>query len=151
MPAFDPRQARNDASTRSRPFILVECYEQPDFEKRRSRVHETGNSFPRGQPARLMLFGGFRRTAAQPQPVFQGCELVHQMLHVRRARQRLQDRHPLLSYARRRSCARAYFFSNSSEAEFIQYLCRVGFGPSGNTWPKCASHLLQTISFRVIP
>ncbi len=35
--------------------------------------------------------------------------------------------------------------------EFIQYLEFVGFGPSSNTCPKCAPHLLQLTSVRTIP
>jgi len=38
-----------------------------------------------------------------------------------------------------------------NEIEFIQYLEFVGFGPSSNTCPKCAPHLLQFTSVRVIP
>ena len=33
----------------------------------------------------------------------------------------------------------------------MQYLNPVGCGPSGNTWPKCASHWAQTTSTRRIP
>ena len=35
--------------------------------------------------------------------------------------------------------------------EFMQYLKFVGFGPSSNTWPKCAPHLLQLTSVRTVP
>ena len=31
-------------------------------------------------------------------------------------------------------------FSCCNEIELIQYLEFVGFGPSSNTWPKCAPH-----------
>ena len=33
----------------------------------------------------------------------------------------------------------------------MQYLSLVGFGPSSNTCPKCAPHLLQFTSVRTIP
>src|SRR2546430_2367804 len=33
----------------------------------------------------------------------------------------------------------------------MQYRRPVGRGPSGNTWPRCASHRLQTASVRRIP
>ena len=42
-------------------------------------------------------------------------------------------------------------FSCFNEIELIQYLKFVGFGPSSNTCPKCAPHLLQFTSVRVIP
>ncbi len=41
--------------------------------------------------------------------------------------------------------------SNFSEAELMQYRSPVGFGPSSNTCPKCASHLLHFTSVRFIP
>jgi hypothetical protein len=43
------------------------------------------------------------------------------------------------------------FSTNFKAAELIQNRNPVGSGPSSNTCPKCASHLLQTASVRVIP
>ena len=37
-------------------------------------------------------------------------------------------------------------FLKSREAEFMQYRSPVGWGPSSNTWPRCASHLLHRTS-----
>src|SRR5919107_6178985 len=48
-------------------------------------------------------------------------------------------------------CLSVYLFSIgwcSSEAELMQYLRPVGFGPSSNTCPRCAPHLLQLASMR---
>lgn len=41
--------------------------------------------------------------------------------------------------------------ANVSEAEFIQYRNPVGWGPSSNRWPKCASHLAHRTSVRTMP
>ena len=38
-----------------------------------------------------------------------------------------------------------------NDTELIQYLLFVGFGPSSNTWPRWAPHLLQVTSIRDIP
>ena len=38
-----------------------------------------------------------------------------------------------------------------SDAELIQYLSPVGFGPSSNTCPKCPSQREQVTSTRLIP
>ena len=37
-----------------------------------------------------------------------------------------------------------------SDAELMQYLKPVGFGPSSKTWPRCEPHLLQLTSTRFI-
>ena len=42
-------------------------------------------------------------------------------------------------------------FIKSNEAELIQYLNPVGFGPSLNTCPRCASHSLHLTSILVMP
>src|ERR1700675_2523468 len=44
----------------------------------------------------------------------------------------------------------AYFSVFSREIELMQYLRPVGAGPSSKTWPRCASHLLQRTSVRLI-
>jgi hypothetical protein len=44
-----------------------------------------------------------------------------------------------------------YLDSKSSAAELMQNLKPVGWGPSSNTWPKCASQLAHRISMRSIP
>ena len=42
------------------------------------------------------------------------------------------------------------FFFNSSDAELMQKRNPVGWGPSGNTWPRCESHLLHSTSVLLI-
>src|SRR5919198_5843461 len=58
------------------------------------------------------------------------------------------------------SCVRVFIRSSSpyclslsrlSAIEFIQYLFPVGAGPSSNTCPKCAPHLVHLTSFLIIP
>ena len=44
-----------------------------------------------------------------------------------------------------------FFFTNVIAAEFMQYRNPVGFGPSSNTCPKCASHLAHRTSVRFMP
>ena len=41
-----------------------------------------------------------------------------------------------------------YFFVNTSETEFMQYLSPVGLAPSLNTCPKCAPQRLQVAFIR---
>jgi hypothetical protein len=43
------------------------------------------------------------------------------------------------------------FSTNFNAAELMQNRNPVGSGPSSNTCPKCASHLLQIASVRTIP
>src|ERR1700751_517097 len=43
------------------------------------------------------------------------------------------------------------FFTNFSEAEFMQYRRPVGCGPSSNTCPRWASRSVQFTSSRIIP
>src|SRR5579863_5821535 len=40
---------------------------------------------------------------------------------------------------------------NRSDAEFMQYRSPVGFGPSSNTCPRCASHSVQATAVRTMP
>src|ERR1051326_6146544 len=44
-----------------------------------------------------------------------------------------------------------YFFTNFIAAEFMQYRSPVGRGPSGKTWPKCASQRGQETAILRIP
>jgi hypothetical protein len=44
----------------------------------------------------------------------------------------------------------SYFFVKTSDTEFIQYRRPVGLGPSSNTCPRCAPHLLQVTLIRFI-
>ncbi len=43
------------------------------------------------------------------------------------------------------------FFTNASEAEFMQYRWCVGGGPSSKTCPRWAPHRAQRTSVRVMP
>src|ERR1041384_3763877 len=43
------------------------------------------------------------------------------------------------------------FFTKRSDAEFMQYRNPVGRGPSGKTWPRCASQRVQTTAVRRMP
>ncbi len=42
-------------------------------------------------------------------------------------------------------------FTKRSDAEFIQYRSPVGFGPSSNTCPRCASHSVHETAVRSMP
>ena len=56
-----------------------------------------------------------------------------------------------LPFSLPRSCGHAASGSSDSEAEFMQYRCPVGRGPSSKTWPRCPPHRAQVASTRVIP
>ena len=60
---------------------------------------KAGDAFPRGQLPGFMLFPDPGRAATHAQAGFERRQLVHHVLHMRRPRHRIQNRHALLSYA----------------------------------------------------
>src|ERR1700675_24016 len=48
-------------------------------------------------------------------------------------------------------CSSFYFWSSFSAAELMRYRKPVGVGPSSNSCPRWASHLLHFTSVRAIP